>query len=243
MKTTNSLVLVLGLAAIANTARADQLITSAAFSGPIGQATGLQYFDPTLGTLNSVDVQIFGTLKGQIEGGGSCDPACVPTPYAVVVNQDFSSFLLGQFFSFSTPAEFIFTGSGSIADLIPILTDFTYSFDFTNGTDLVGSASVGSSGGQTPPSLVNGTRGGFLTPAIPVNDIIDVSTTVASSPGATQVIGLESDGTIMVTYNYTPNAPAGAVPEAPEWTGVGGLLLLAVCSLRLYGRHSLCGQR
>lgn len=242
MTTKNSIVLALTLAVIATTARADQVTSTAAFSGLIGQATGLQYFDPTLGTLDSVNVQITGTLQGQVEGGGPCNPACEPAPYVVMVNQDFSSFLPGQFFSFSTPAQFVFNGAGSVADFIPITTAFSYSFDFTNLTDFVGSASVGSTGPQAAPGFVSGTRAGFLTPAIPVPDIIDVTTTVASSPGAANVLGLESDGAILITYNYTAAASSSAVPEPTVWAGIGSILLLALGGVRRLNRGSLAAR-
>jgi hypothetical protein len=68
-----------------------------------------------------------------------------------------------------------------------------------------------------PPTGIDGKRNSFLTPLVP-RDEVDVMTTLGGNVGATSVEGLSSDGTITVTYNYTP---VRAVPEA------GGLALLA----------------
>ncbi len=131
-------VLLLSVGMFASRAGADELFTTASFSGPVGQATGLNYFDPSLGTLDSVNVQINGELQGVVvTAGAGCSPVCVPAPYNVQVDQTFSG-LGGQFFSFDTPAQFDFTGAGTIGEAFPLDTAFSYSFNFTSTTDLIG---------------------------------------------------------------------------------------------------------
>jgi hypothetical protein len=223
----------LGLVTLVGTARADQIITAASFSGIIGQAAGLQYFDPTLGTLDSVNVQISGVLQATVQGSGPCtELGCTVAPYSVQISQNFSSEIAGQFFSFGTPAQLLVQGVGSVENFTPVAAAFSYSFSFTSFSDLSGSAPANASGVLVPPLFVTGTRAGFLTPAFPLNDVIDVSTNLISLGGASSVIGLESGGSIFVTYNYTPTQPVSGVSESSAWVSLGGFLFLLFPSVR-----------
>jgi hypothetical protein len=222
----------LGLAMMVKPACADQIVTTTSFSGPFGQAAGLQYFDPALGTLDSVDVQISGLLKATVQGLGPCTQfGCSVAPYAVQITQNFSSQPGNQFFSFGSPAQLQLQGVGSVEDFTPLATAFSYSFTFTDLSDLAGIVSASASGVVAPPIFVTGTRGGFLTPTNPIG-VIDVNTNVLFLGGASQVLGLESDGNITITYNYTPAQPVSGVPESAAWAPLGGFLVALLAGVR-----------
>ena len=206
-------------------ARADVITTTAGFSGLLGIAPGIQHFDPSLGTLDSINVSILGTLSGDIAASGPCDPTngCVAIPYDVFVDQSFFG-VAGQFFSFSSPARFQSTGQGVIGQVFPIATVFSYSFTFDNITDLFGGLTFPTfSGPITPPIFISGQRNDFLTPINPINGI-DFLTTLVSDAGALSVTGLKSDGSISITYNFTP-APA-PVPEPASLVLLGSVLTM-----------------
>lgn len=208
------------------TARADILVTSSGFSGPFAPATGLQYFDPALGTLNSVNVSITGTLTGQILASGPCDPgACGGVPYLVAVDQTFQG-PAGQFFSSAAPAVFQYTGSGIIGETFPIATSFAYSFDFNNITDLIGQATPSGIAGPLTAPIITGHLQDFLTPLAPLHEV-DVLTTLATNLGTLATLNVQSTGTIAITYDYTPTPPQPAgVPETGTLAPLGGLLLV-----------------
>ena len=218
-----STVLLLSVGMFASRAGADELFTTASFSGPVGQATGLNYFDPSLGTLDSVNVQINGELQGVVvTAGAGCSPVCVPAPYNVQVDQTFSG-LGGQFFSFDTPAQFDFTGAGTIGEAFPLDTAFSYSFNFTSTTDLIGFTVPSFTGASVPPIDIVGSRSDFLTPLISLKEV-DVASSLALASGVLDVEGLESDGSILITYSYTP--AAAAVPEPGMLIPLVGFLLV-----------------
>jgi len=231
----NSAVLLLGVGVFATHAQADQLVTSASFSGSFGQATGLNYFDSKLGTLNSVNVQIMGTLQGQFETQGQCDQnGCIPTLYDVEVNQTFTG-LGGQFFSFATPAVFQFVGEGTFAQAFSLATFFSYSFTFNSTTDLAGQAFPNSTGPTIPPLFVSGMRNDFLEPVIPLKEV-DVATSLALATGVLDVTGLGSDGAIIITYDYT--RAVSAVPESSMFAPVlAGFLLVLLMKCAREGKR------
>ena len=196
-------------------------------SGPDG-FIGLTPFDPSLGTLTSVDVSIQGQLSATLQTfQNPCAPAGVcPLPYLAAIDQNFFG-LAGRYFTFGSNAEFQFTGLASGAgESLPLIETYTYNFTFNSFTDLVGFAVLNPSfGGPAslflPPITVNGTVSGFQQSIIPINEVDEVV-----SPGATAggvLTGLTDAGSISITYNYTPPPP----PTVPEPSS----LLLLVCGL------------
>lgn len=220
------------------TAQADTLITTTTFSGPFAPATGLQYFDPSLGTLNSVNVSITGTVTGQIAASGPCDPnGCTPLPYLVTVDQTFQG-IAGQFFSSAAPAEFQYTGSGFIGEVFPIFTSFGYSFDFNTFTDVTGQAIPAGISGPLGAPVITGHLQDFLTPLAQLHEV-DVLTTLGTNLGTLTTVGIQSNGSIVITYVYTPTPPQPAgVPESGTLAPLGGLAL-ALCGLRAARRPAI----
>jgi hypothetical protein len=169
-------------------------------------------FDPSQGTLDRVDVSISGTLTASVVTQPFlAGPFGTPVPYTfnVTVTQDFSG-SAGKYFDFSSPAEFRFTsltatGTGATQT---IATNFTYTFSFTDITDLAGFASpttASSFGALIPPAVgALGTRAGFLLTPPPIDLILLAETwRVTGSTGPAPVIpSVTAQGALAITYHY-----------------------------------------
>lgn len=207
---------------LASASRADSVFTGDNFTGTgavVFDAMGLNPFNPALGTLDSVHVQITGNLHVQGIVVGS-------SPY--IVEQQFFG-LAGRFFEFDSPARFIGTATG-ISDpqgqLIPTPFQhnftFDYDFTFTAATDLIGFIPVNSPGaGIIPPTSISAQRSDFL-PWIGNLYELDMQADVASGPVST----ISSSGAVLIEYRYTPAPPITPTPSA----AAAGMALLALVS-------------
>ena len=185
-----------------------------AFSGDVLGTVDVSPFDPALGTLESVDVAITGTLT--IEGTAFPNPIGpfgAPTPYTyrIIVTQDFSPGFAGKYFDFSAPAEFRFEGlpTTGVGDAIQIAAGFAYDFSFTEITDRVGFASLtttSTAGSLIPPAMgALGTRADFLLEPPPLDLILLAQTWQAISFGGPNpvIVSVTAAGTLAITYHYT----------------------------------------
>jgi hypothetical protein len=190
------------------------IVQAHAFSASTSNTIAVSPFDPSLGTLNRVDVAIIGTLVVQgttlpFLAGPFGSP--VPYQYRVKVTQDFAG-LAGRYFDFSGPAEFLFqataTGAG---ETFEIASSFRYDFSFTESSDLVGFAALTTTSNPAsliPPAAgVLGTRADFLLALPPLDEILLTQTwqPIATSGGPAPVVSLATaQGTLTMTYHYTP---------------------------------------
>jgi hypothetical protein len=232
--------LLLVLCGLAPSAPAASTSFISAFSGSGFDAIGVTPFDPALGTLDSVQVSIDGTLtvSGQTPPqiftiGFSNVP--FPYSYSVSVTQDFFG-LIGKYFDFDSNARFGFSG---VATGLPapfaFATDFSYDFSFTATTDLLGftvPVASSSSGVFVPPTSISGTRSDFLETIVPIDEVDLVQTWSSQTAGAifptVQIDSVHAGGTITLLYNYTP-----PIPEPQTYaTLLAGLGLLGFAARR-----------
>src|SRR5262245_54166840 len=152
---------------------------SVTFSGSLTDAESVTPFDTTLGTLDSVEVEIRGalTVSGLELPFLTGAPVPLPTPYGytIEVQQRFFG-LAGKYFTFFDPGRFVFnrvaTGAGGG---FAFAADFTYGFAFTATTDLVGFVvpSVSTTLGVLFPPLsgIGAQRADFIDNGFPPNEI------------------------------------------------------------------------
>jgi hypothetical protein len=212
------------------------LIQTHAFDGatvPIGVTP----FNDALGTLDEVHVSISGVLT--VSGvapplPGAAPGSFQPYSYRVVVDQDFTG-IGGDYFDFATPAVFHLDGftagtGGAFTHVAP----FSYSFSFTETSDLAGFTFPAFSGPIIPPVQVDGRRADF-TPGVSANLIL-LSHAAAGVPlnGLAPIVTMwGSQGVLSIEYRYTPAATP--VPE-PGTMGLVALGVMAVARRRLNRR-------
>ena len=197
-------------------------IVSTSFSVPQAGLIGLTPFDPTLGTLDSVNV----TINGQLTVLGSTTPqlagvppAPQPYPYQINVTQDFDG-LGGQFFSFNNAAVFSLQGLAlGAGESFQLFSAFSYGFTLNSATDLSGVVFPTFSGLLVPP-IISGTRADFLKTDGGANQIFASHTAVATIGPVSPTLVLAS-GALIVQYNYTP-------AQAVEVGEPGALALLGI---------------
>jgi hypothetical protein len=195
-------------------ARGDVITFNSAFAGSV-DPIDVTAFDPALGVLNSVHVNITGTLQvsgtappnGFVLGG-----AFVPVPYQfrVEVRQDFDG-LGSSFFDFTTPAIFQFPGVGpGVPFPFTFALPFVYNISFTASTDVLGFAIPTVSPGIIPPTGASGTREGFVDTGS-LNQILLTHTVmpVAIDGPPPQITSFGSVGTLRLEYTYTPLSDPG----------------------------------
>ena len=111
-----------GLGTAPTPVSADLILQAHSFDVGVGpDLVGVQPFDPALGTLDRVLVDIQGVL--QVTG-----TALSPT-FSVGVSQDFMG-LAGKYFDFSSSAQLLLTGSGPPGEPVALVTPFGYTFQF-----------------------------------------------------------------------------------------------------------------
>jgi hypothetical protein len=190
---------------------ADLILQAQSFDVGVGvDLVGVQPFDPALGTLDRVLVDIQGVLE--VRG-----IALTPT-FSVGVSQNFMG-LAGKYFRFSPDAQLLLTGSGPPGEPVALVTTFAYTFQFNEVTDLIGFTVPAVQGPFFVVPSVDGTRAGFLRKPLPLDEI-DVFQAPSFTAGV-QLGTLESHGSLEITYEFTPVA----VPEP------GSLALLVSGSL------------
>lgn len=209
------------------------------FSGSF-DTVGFASFDPTLGTLDRVDIAINGSLVLQGPTQTSfiqtqAGPVPQPVALAATVSQDFFRIGIGnRGFEFGLPAQFFFNGLATGAGEPAILSrPFSYSFAFTDFTDLLGFAIPSFTGANQPPTTVNGQRDDFLDLAPPLDALsidIAVQTMIEQLTGFAGAT-VNANGSILMTYTYT--TPPVAVAEPATL----GLIAFGLCGFALLRRR------
>ncbi len=209
---------------------ADSLIQIQAF-GISDQTSTLtiQPFNPSLGTLDSVNVTIDGLITGTIYTTPNfAGEEPVPEPYVATISQNFA----GSPFTFFSPSQtMVFGTSLGLGETDPIALPFDYGFTFDSFSNLTGfTTTSGSIDGGSSPGLIDGTLNGWQSSILPIT-IETAVVTGSVEGGAISVIpDLSEDGAVIVQYNYDTSPPA-ATPEPGTLSliacGLAGLLLPA----------------
>lgn len=214
---------------------ADNLIQVQGFNFS-GQSTLLEIkpFDPSLGTLDSVNVTITGAITGVIitlpnfvpDPFGNLFP--LPQPYSVTITQNFT----GGPFTFFLPAQATLSGTSTgTGDNIPITLPFNYGFTFDQFSNLTGFATgSGSISGGTSPGLIDGTLNGWES-SIPLLLFENTLVLEQQSFGVSPSVPPIEQGGLIVQYSY--ETPPVSTPEP----GSLPLLASALAGLCLVARR------
>ncbi len=207
---TPAALIALGIAFAPASADAAELITQTRNVSGTLDTVAVAPFDPSLGTLDRVVVELRGSLTGMAGLGGLSQSF-----YALTGELDVAG-LAGRGFSFDSSAQFRMQG---FAPSQPSPTGILVRFSFTEATDLLGFA-IPFVGGPVfqPPTSVVGTRADFL--ALPVPGDPGIQFDLRGLPGVPLTPGLlvlgppSFTGALTVQYVYTPPGPP-AEPLTP----------------------------
>ncbi len=232
------------IGASAPSANAALLVRSADFSPPGTAApqVAFQAFDPSLGTLNSVELVLSGTITATFPTPALADPQGAPVPYdfSATVTQSFVGLGGLSGFGFGAPAQFQLSGlvaSGEAGGVVSVPLIFSYTMRFTELSNVTGFGSLASFSGPTvPPPRVGGTLQMFIAGP-------DTATPLIIGQTATPPIGLGEIGRIIgssvmsgaasLTFDYSAAAPPPQpIPEPPMLWLVGLAAVAAVAAKR-----------
>lgn len=209
---------VLGLGPLAPAARADSItfINGFGASGP-AKLVDFDAFDPALGTLDSVFVQIMVTAASATVFAPPLEVAPgVFAAYQVTLALDVAfEGLAGQFFEFGAPGHMTATavgftpGSGEV--LVVPFAPFGLDFTIDATSDLVGGFDIPVPAGAVPPTTVNALRSDFVLDVATIESLLATqSVRVVGSTGPVPIAQFSTmAGALTVTYHYTPRP----VPE------------------------------
>ena len=202
------LCLLLCLLCLPNDSEALSMFSTSSLSFASGFGfVGVTPFDPTLGTLEEIAINI----EGSFTGTATVSPAAVdsfgqvhPVPYTFEISQTFDG-SLDKYFDFVSPATFLFAGDNvDPVPTLPFISSFSYGFKFDASTDLLGGNTFPSfTGDLVPPTSIFGFRDGFLETSVPIDEIL--FRTYYSIGGGT----IQTFGNLTIEYLYEPNP----VPE------------------------------
>ena len=227
--------------AVAGPADALTVTQVESFSGQF-DFIGVTPFDPMLGTLDRVRVDISGvlTVSGVTGlnllpvGPGALQP--VPYDYVLDVQQDFFG-LGGRYFDFSNFATFHFERQASgTGEALQLVAPFSYAFTFDGVTDLIGFALPLTTGVIPPAGGVVGTRARFIDNGVPLDeiDLTQQLTLSGQQPVTTPttITTLTSTGLLQISSD---------VPEPPSLILLGASL--AVVAERAINRRRRQSRR
>jgi hypothetical protein len=215
-----------GIAAWSTSASALQIIRSEsfAFGGSVLASFGFREFDPSLGTLDRVDISITGMFASTV--------FVPPGTLLPIVTLTLSN---------GGPRGFSFNGD-ALLTLDPLVdpgppssqghlglvsTFFTIGLAFTSQSDLVGFSPVtvtSTNGGVVPPSGTSDKRSDFE--ALQPIGFIGIFENMQLSPLTFPTGSFLGNGSVLVTYIYTPAATSIPAPPAGVLFALG--LILAV---------------
>ncbi len=159
----------------------------------------LDLFDSSLGTLNSVSVQIIGNTV--FDGATYPDPVyqTATYPIATFLEHNFSGFG-GKYFTLDTIAPMTATLTGGAYGLPASFSHtFNYTFSFTEQSDLMGGLFA-----RPPGILIDGMRDNFLSDNIPSLEMMQFLTTGFLVAPYIQNFSIVTSGAVFIEYDYTP---------------------------------------
>jgi hypothetical protein len=206
-------------------------------------------FDPSQGTLDSVNVTIQGTFTDTIDTIPTITPdGPIPEPFQVELSQNLQGFM-----SFFAPTNIYIDGfTTGLGTPIEVVGQYIYTFTVDPTTDLIGavpmSATVNVTAGPAsvttdPIPLAQGTLSDFQSPIPGVSiPLFGVEGTTVTAQGGTAFAEPPTDtGAVLVEYNYTTSIPdtGQTVPEPPTYALLFIGLALLVSLGRIANRRSL----
>jgi hypothetical protein len=216
-------------AAAAQPAEALQVIhaNSFTFNAAGTASTGFQEFDPSLGTLNSVTVDIDGTFSALT----FVAPGQAFTP--IVELDALNAGPRG--FSFSNEIQFIFLPvfdpgpPASPGHTETIATGFSIDFTFNATTDIAGLVAANTTATNATPATTTAVaqRDDFVEQNPPgpigINEVLTLSPVNFAA-----ISGFSGGGSMILTYDYTPFVVALPIPATATLflLGLSGLALL-----------------